>query len=522
LAVLAPPRPATPAPGTRVAAPRRRIGPRGELAVLVVLLLGGIALRVALAGRSLWIDELITVLKARESLPTLFGGLADDVHPPLYYVLLHQWIGLFGTSPLALRSLSIAWSAVTVLAAWAWSREALPRRSALPAATFAALSPFAVWYATEVRMYAQVLALTAVAGWLAYRVLARGPRRLDLLGLGVCLGALVWTHYLASLFLGALAAVALALLAWRPPARRAAAWVIALCVVALASLAPWLAYVAAHRSPTSPDPTHYPVPNFYSVVIADAQMFAGFLPFDVLGRLSALWPLGCLLAIGLLPRMRRVGWPVGGLVALAALPAAALVAASVLGPRSAFDPRFLAVCAVPLYLLAGALLSLLPRAALACVVALLACAGAAGAVWQNTSPANPKLYDYEGALRGINALARPGDAVLLLPNFSAAGVDGEPVYDYYPLKRGVRAIETGRVVQRSPAGTRRNLVAVWQDVRRARPPRVFVIDDFADNPRGRAAARVAHAVLAARATRLARLPYAHASVEIYRPSWSRR
>ena len=385
--------------------------------------------------------------------------------------MLHGWIGLFGTSPLALRSLSIAWSAVTVLAAWGWSREALPRRSALPAATFAALSPFAVWYATEVRMYAQVLALTALAGWLAYRVLARGPRPLDLLGLGLCLTALAWTHYLASLFLGALAALALALLVWRPAGRRAAAWVMALCVAALASLGPWLAYVAAHRSATSPDPTHYPVPNFYSVVIADAQMFAGFLPFDVLGRLSALWPLGCLLAIGLLPRMRRVRWPVGGLVLLAALPAATLVAASVLGPRSAFDPRFLAVCAVPLYLLAGGLLAGLPRAAAICVVAVLACGGAAAAVWQNSSPANPKLYDYEGAMRRINALARPGDVVLLLPNFSAAGVDGEPVYDYYPLAPGVRAIETGRVVQRSPAGTRRNLTAVWQDVRRARPRR---------------------------------------------------
>jgi mannosyltransferase len=488
---------------------------------VVVLLVCGTALRVALAERSLWIDELITVLKARESLPTLMSGLADDVHPPLYYALLHEWIGAFGTSPFALRSLSIAWSAVTVLAAWAWSREALPRRSALPAATFAALSPFAVWYATEVRMYAQVLALSAVAGWLAYRVLARGPRPLDLLGLGLCLGALAWTHYLASLFVGALAAVAIALLAWRPVARRAAAWVLALCVVALASLTPWLAYVASHRAATSPDPTHYPVPNFYSVVIADTQMFAGFLPFDVLGRLSALWPLGCLLAIGLLPRMRRVRWPVGGLIALAALPAAALVAVSVLGPRSAFDPRFLAVCAVPLYLLAGGLLSVLPRPALACAIGLLACGGAAGAVWQNSSPANPKLYDYAGALERINALAQPGDAVLLLPNFSAAGVDGEPVYDYYPLAPGVRAIETGRVVQRSPAATRRNLAAAWQDVRRARPRRVFVIDDFADNPRGRAADRAAHAVLDGRATRVARLPYAHASVEIYVPAWSR-
>ena len=522
MAVLAPSRPRAPARAARAGAPRRQLGARAELALVLALLLGGIALRISLAGRSLWIDELITVLKARESLPMLLAGLADDVHPPLYYVLLQKWIGLFGTSALALRSLSIAWSAVTVLAAWAWSREAQPRRSALPAATFAALSPFTVWYATEVRMYAQVLALTAVAGWLAYRLLARGPRPFELLALGLCLTALAWTHYLASLFLGALATLALALLLWRPAARRAAAWVLALCVVAVASLAPWLAYVAAHRAPTSPDPTRYPVPNFYSVVIADAQMFAGFLPFDVLGRLSALWPLACLLVIGLLPRMRKVRWPVGGLIALAALPAATLVTASVLGPRSAFDPRFLAVCAVPLYLLAGGLLGGLPRAAVVCVVGVLACGGAAAAVWQNSSPANPKLYDYEGALGRINALARPGDAVLLLPNFSAAGVDGEPVYDYYPLRHGVRAIETGRVVQRSAAGTRRNLAAVWQDVRRARPRRVFVIDDFADNPRGRAASRAAHAVLARHATRLVRLPYAHASVEIYRPSWSRR
>jgi uncharacterized membrane protein len=489
--------------------------------VVVALLVGGTALRVALAGRSLWTDELITVLKARESLPTLLSGLADDVHPPLYYVLLREWIGVFGSSPLALRSLSIAWSAVTVLAAWAWSREALPRRSELPAATFAALSPFAVWYATEVRMYAQVLALTAVAGWLAYRVVARGPRPLELVGLGLCLAALAWTHYFASLFLGALAVLALALLAGRSEVRQAALWVVALCAVALASLAPWLAYVAAHRTPTSPDPTHYPVPDFYSVVIADAQMFAGFLPFDVLGRLSALWPLCCLLAIGLLPRMRRVSWPVGGLIALAVLPAAALVAASVLGPRSAFDPRFLAVCTVPLYLLVGGLLGGLPRTALACLVAVLVCAGAAASVWQNGSPANPKLYDYEGALARINALAHPGDAVLLLPNFSAAGVDGEPVYDYYRLAPGVRAIETGHVVRRSFESTRRDLVAVWQDVRRARPRRVFVIDSFADNPRGRAASRATDAVLASRATRVARLPFAHAGVEIYRPSWSR-
>lgn len=515
-ATAPPPLPATPSPVT--SRPARLTTRRA----LVALLLGAVALRLVLLDRSLWLDELITVLKARESTATLLEGLADDVHPPLYYLLLHGWVALFGSAEVVIRAPSVLWSLVTVCAVWAWSREALPERSPLPAAALAALSPFAVWYATEVRMYAQILALTALAGWLAYRAMGRGPRPLELAALGACLVALVWTHYFGALFLGALGVVAFAVVLWRPASRPAAAWVCVLCVLALASLAPWGAFVLEHRSAVSPDPTRYPAPNFYSVVIADLQMLMGFVSFDLVGRLSALWPLSGLLAIALLPAMRVVRWPVAGLLALAALPAAVLVAVSVLGPRSAFDARFLAVCAVPLYLLGGALLAGLPRRALAGLGSVLMLAAVLGALWQNSSSANPKLYDYAGALEHVNAVARPGDAVLLLPNFSAAGNAGEPIYGYYQLRPGVRAIDTRRIVQGSPQATRRTLATVWESVVRARPERVFVIDGFATHGGGRASSAAARRFLTAQGPREGVVPFAQAAVHVYRPAWAAR
>jgi hypothetical protein len=508
-----------PAAGGYVAASPAR-PERGELIALGVLVVAALALRLALIDRSLWFDELIAVLKARESFATMLDGLADDVHPPLYYAPLRGWVEIAGTSALAMRAPSIAWSLVTVVATWGWSREAFPRYSPLPAAALAAFAPFAVWYATEARPYAQVLALSALAGWAAWRLLARGPTVRGVAALAVCCAALVYSHYFAGLFVVALASVAIALLCTRPAQRAAAAWTLACVVAAAAALLAWVAFVYEHRTDTAPDPTHYPVPDVYSVFIAGLEMTLGFHSFGVMGRLAALWPLLGLLAIFLVARTAHVHWRAGGVLAMAALPAAVLVGFSVLGPRSVFDPRFLAVCTVPLYLLIGRLCAGLPgssalRGAVGAGVVSMAIAAA---VWQNASLGNPKLYDYAGAVSWINERADRGDAVLLLPNFSVAGVVGDPVFDYYRLRPGVRAIDTRTVGQRSGPSTRGGLEAAWASVQRARPGRVFVIDAFAEHERGREAADTATAFLRPRARLVDRVPLANATISVYTPS----
>ena len=84
-------------------------------------------------------------------------GLANDEpqHPPVYYVLVRTWVGLFGDSVAALRSLSAAVS-VLALPAMAWlCREVSGSwRAGAFGAALLAVSPFFVLYAQEAREYA--------------------------------------------------------------------------------------------------------------------------------------------------------------------------------------------------------------------------------------------------------------------------------------------------------------------------------------------------------------------------------
>ncbi len=97
------------------------------------------------------------------------GGRA----PPLYYVLLHGWMKLFGASDLAARSLSGLFSIATLPLAWAAGRRAAGPAGARAALLLLSTSPFAVYYATEARMYALVMLLVFAGYLLLQRALTR-------------------------------------------------------------------------------------------------------------------------------------------------------------------------------------------------------------------------------------------------------------------------------------------------------------------------------------------------------------
>ena len=132
-----------------------------------------------LDGRPLWYDEAFAVLYASLSparmlygtVTPVAGAGAADVHPLLYYFLLHGWMELVGRSPLAVRFLSVGLGMITVALLWRLAARCFDRRTGLMVGLLAAVNPFHVAYSQEARMYA-LLALAAVAAaWSLLRAL---------------------------------------------------------------------------------------------------------------------------------------------------------------------------------------------------------------------------------------------------------------------------------------------------------------------------------------------------------------
>ena len=109
----------------------------------------------------LWLDEALTVNIARLPLGDLRGALEHDGAPPLYYVLLHVWTGVFGDSDVAARSLSGVFALGAVVTCWFAARRWFDERTAWLTVIVLATNPFLIRYATEARMYTLEILLVA-------------------------------------------------------------------------------------------------------------------------------------------------------------------------------------------------------------------------------------------------------------------------------------------------------------------------------------------------------------------------
>jgi mannosyltransferase len=186
----------------------RFLDTRWSLLAVVALAL---ALRlINLAGRPIWYDEAIAVLRAELPFETMiYGtvsqveGAAADVHPLLYFALLHLWMDLVGQSPAAVRALSVLMGTATVGVVYLLAARLYNRRIGLAAAAITAVAPFAVYYSQEARMYA-LLGLAAAAA--AYFLVQawQGGRWYHWAAFGLCGALTLHTHNLGFAFLGAL------------------------------------------------------------------------------------------------------------------------------------------------------------------------------------------------------------------------------------------------------------------------------------------------------------------------------
>jgi mannosyltransferase len=170
------------------------------LAVMTAILLLSSALRFSrIDAQSFWNDEGNSARLSERSIPLIIEGTASDIHPPLYYLMLHGWRSLTGDSELSLRMLSAFLGLILVAATYALGRRLLGPGSkpiAVIASLIVAVNPALVYYSQETRMY-ELMALLAVLSSLLLIRLIAAPARRGLIAVlyGLCLAAGLYTHY---------------------------------------------------------------------------------------------------------------------------------------------------------------------------------------------------------------------------------------------------------------------------------------------------------------------------------------
>jgi mannosyltransferase len=373
---------------------RARLAVPAGLGALVLL---SLVLRTGELGVGYWIDEGLSVGISDRPLTDIPHALRLDGSPPLYYLLLHGWMKLAGTSEEATRALSLVFALLAVPVAWWAARVLFGTRAGWMAAVLAATNPFLTQYAQETRMYALAALLALVACATFGRAIAGDgdlrARRPWAIGLAVSLALLLYTHNWA-VFLGAALGLVWLYFAWRAADRRVLLITGAIGFGgALALYLPWVPitlYQAAHTgAPWAGAPT---IP---ALLASPGRVLGQF------AQVALLLPVGAgLAALGTRRSPQaRAAW---GLLAVGALTILVAWTASQASP--AWATRYLAVALPPMLLACAGGLAAAGRLGIAGLV--IAAALAAG----NTAPDDKS--NVREVAEAVAPSLRPGDLVI--------------------------------------------------------------------------------------------------------------
>lgn len=202
------------------------------LLVIVVAFVGRLLLAPV---NSYWLDEIYSVYvhgTTPGSTAEVIESMWGIIHPPLYQLVLFHWIGIFGDSEVATRSLSNLFIALASLFLYLFARQSWGKGVALASLIVFSMMAIPLQYALETRSYAMVIMWATASSWAMGRFLdtpaVLRPWRSFLMDRYALLlvamnTAAIFTHYYAAFFVAAQGAFMVAWLSmrhgvWKKPA----------------------------------------------------------------------------------------------------------------------------------------------------------------------------------------------------------------------------------------------------------------------------------------------------------------
>lgn len=164
---------------------------------VLIIAFGGIYLSLCF-NNNIWTDEGYTIdlLRNCKTFQEVCNFTAEDVHPPLYYLILKIFTDRFGIHLLLIKILSIVPMLLTMVLGATVIRKEFGFRTALFFILTMGTLPCTMEYAVQARMYTWAIFFVTLCGLEAYRTATQGK----LIGwLGYLLGGVgaAYTHYFA-------------------------------------------------------------------------------------------------------------------------------------------------------------------------------------------------------------------------------------------------------------------------------------------------------------------------------------
>ncbi|MEO5950475.1 MAG: glycosyltransferase family 39 protein [Candidatus Saccharimonadales bacterium] len=366
------------------------------------------------AHTSLRLDEAQSLFQTNRDVPGLLNLVAQDVHVPLYHILLHYWQVLFGNDIFTARMMSLVFFVATIPAVYFLATYIFNRRVGLFAALLITISPFMDWYGSEARMYS-MLAFFTVVHQLAFMKLFREGKPVHWVWFTVTAILGIYSHYFFAFVL--LAEIVFFILARKEFAVKKAFRKFTISgILVAASIAPWLYYVyklgtASNTQPSLMEPTSVDLFNTY------AQFIFGFQVDSLNTVIVSLWPIVVLLAFFGLQKSRKTTKEALFLVAASVVPVLGAFFISVT-LRPFYQSRYLIVALPALVIFIAWIISTYPKK-LALALRAILVAGILGLfVVQTLNPATPVKEDYSQAVGYLNNKATSKDVIVLSAPFT--------------------------------------------------------------------------------------------------------
>lgn len=395
--------------------------------IFLFVIISSVISAVTLFGQSLRLDESQSIWVSTKSITGILDYVAHDVHVPLYELLLHLWMQVFGRDIIFARLLSFLFFAASIPVLYRITTLVIDRTAAFVTAGLYILSPFIIWYAYEARMYSLFVFVVCVSHYYFLQILKSNGNKGET---GYFFATLfgLYTHYFYIFFLASQAGFLVFYyvkrygelksfpLLWQRYKHEFFSYFHPLLLAGILFL-PWLIYfkmlgLASYTQPFIQPPTSYVL--FQTFV----NFLFGLQPYNIQSILISLWPLAVVPLFILFSRRtkkHRFQYISYFLITLF-LPIFLVFFLSFIRPI--YIPRYLILIAPSFFMLLTWLLFSVSKGVSNLVITIAAFIMFCFLLYQNTSMSIPVKEDYKDVTEYLNQHTTPSDLIAVSPPFT--------------------------------------------------------------------------------------------------------